>query len=156
MARSCQVSSTQDYVTNSPCCCYRISYINAEPSTDIYFIRSLKLCGTDHLFFLTFPASILILFIMFRSISSFFLCRRSVLNAQDILSYILTRYNVTVRVTTFSEPRLEAMELMGHTDVLIGMHGAGWTNAIFIKRGAGALQLMPYGWIFPNGDVVRG
>ena len=63
---------------------------------------------------------------------------------------------MTVRVTTFGEPRLEAMELMGHTDVLIGMHGAGWTNAIFLKRGAGALQMMPYGWVLPNGELVRG
>jgi hypothetical protein len=32
------------------------------------------------------------------------------------------------------EPLLEVMELMGHTDVLLGMHGAAWTNALFLKR----------------------
>jgi Glycosyltransferase 61 len=78
------------------------------------------------------------------------------LNAHDILTYILSRYNVTVRVTTFEEPSLEAMELMASTDVLIGMHGAGWTNSLFIKRGAGALQLLPYGWLLDNGGVIRG
>jgi capsular polysaccharide biosynthesis protein len=68
------------------------------------------------------------------------------LNEADILEYILSRYNVTVRITTFEEPMLEVIQLMGSTDVLIGMHGAGWTNAIFLKPGAAALQLHPYGW----------
>ncbi len=82
--------------------------------------------------------------------------KRSVLNAHDILRYILLRYNVTVHVTTFEEPSLEAMELMSSTDVLIGMHGAGWTNSLFIKRGAGSLQLLPYGWLIEGGGVIRG
>lgn len=72
------------------------------------------------------------------------------LNARDVLSYVLLRYNVTVKVTTFEEPVLDIIDLMNTTDVLLGMHGAGWTNAIFLKRGAGALQLMPYGWVRPE------
>ena len=40
----------------------------------------------------------------------------------------------------------EMMELMNSTDVLIGVHGAGWTNALFLKPGGAALQLHPYGW----------
>ena len=82
--------------------------------------------------------------------------KRSVFNAQDILAYTLLRYNVTVRVSIFAEPILEAMELLHSTDVLIGMHGAGWTNALFIKRGAAAIQLLPYGWLHAHGKSIRG
>ena len=35
------------------------------------------------------------------------------------------------------------MNLLSRTDVLIGMHGAGWTNGIFIKHGATCLQVRP-------------
>jgi len=82
--------------------------------------------------------------------------KRSVLNAHDILSYLLSRYNVTLRVTTFEEPLLETVDLLSHTDVLIGMHGAGWTNSMFIKRGAAAMQMLPYGWTRPDGSTIRG
>lgn len=82
--------------------------------------------------------------------------RRSVLNGHDILRYILETYNVTVKVTTFEEPIQEVIDLLSHTDLLIGMHGAGWTNAVFLKRGASALQLLPYGWRRPSGFTIRG
>jgi hypothetical protein len=82
--------------------------------------------------------------------------KRSVLNTHDILSYILMRYNVTLKVTTLQEPLPEVIDLLSHSDVVIGMHGAGWTNGLFIKRGAAALQLIPYGWISPDGSAIRG
>lgn len=82
--------------------------------------------------------------------------RRSVLNAHILLTYLLSRYNVTLRVTTFEEPLFDVIELLAHTDVLIGMHGAGWTNALFMKPGATALQLLPYGWLINNGNSIRG
>jgi hypothetical protein len=83
--------------------------------------------------------------------------KRCAANEADILTYILLRYNVTVRVTTFNEPLMETMDLMNSTDVLIGMHGAGWTNALFLKRGAAALQLHPYGWKNPVSKIpIRG
>lgn len=34
--------------------------------------------------------------------------------------------------------------------------GAGWTNALFLKRGAAAVQLYPYGWRLPSGEAIRG
>ena len=71
---------------------------------------------------------------------------RCVLNEADVLEYLLSRYNVTVRVTAFSEPLLEVLNLMNSTDVLIGMHGAGWTNGLFLKPGVAGLQMFPYGW----------
>ena len=33
---------------------------------------------------------------------------------------------------------------------------AGWTNALFIKHGAAAVQLYPYGWRLPGGAAIRG
>jgi hypothetical protein len=79
---------------------------------------------------------------------------RCVVNEADILEWILSRYDVTVRVTTFEEPFLETMDLMNSTDILIGMHGAGWTNGLFLKPGAGGLQLHPYGWLVNVGRKV--
>ena len=82
--------------------------------------------------------------------------KRSVLNTHDLLSYILLRYNVTLKVTTLQEPLPEVIELLSNSDVVFGMHGAGWTNGLFIKRGAASLQLIPYGWIKPDGSSIRG
>jgi hypothetical protein len=76
--------------------------------------------------------------------------RRCAVNEADILEWILSRYDVTVRVTTFDEPFLEMMDLMNSTDILMGMHGAGWTNGLFLKPGAGGIQLHPYGWLMVN------
>jgi hypothetical protein len=81
---------------------------------------------------------------------------RGIVNEKDILEYILSNYDVTLRVTTFQEPLLQVMELLSHTDVLLGMHGAGWTNALFMKRGAVAMQMYPYGWRLPDNSTVRG
>jgi Glycosyltransferase 61 len=83
--------------------------------------------------------------------------KRCAVNEADILTYLLLRYNVTVRVTTFNEPLMETMNLMNSTDILIGMHGAGWTNAIFLKKGAAAMQLHPYLWLNPATKIpIRG
>ena len=81
---------------------------------------------------------------------------RGVLNEGDILAYVLARYNVTLRVTTFEEPLHFVMESLGSTDVMFGMHGAGWTNGLFIKRGATTLQMFPYGWRLPDDSTLRG
>jgi hypothetical protein len=82
--------------------------------------------------------------------------KRSVLNTHDVLSYILLRYNVTLRVTSLQEPLPEIVRLMSSSDVVIGMHGAGWTNGLFLKRGATSLQLIPYGWVKSDGSIIRG
>ena len=81
---------------------------------------------------------------------------RGVLNEGDILAYILARYNVTLRVTTFEEPLHMVMKSLGTTDVMFGMHGAGWTNGLFIKRGATTMQMYPYGWRLPDNTTLRG
>jgi Glycosyltransferase 61 len=81
---------------------------------------------------------------------------RGVLNEGDILAYILARYNVTLRVTTFEEPLHLVMDSLSTTDVMFGMHGAGWTNGLFIKRGATTMQMFPYGWRLPDRTTLRG
>ena len=48
------------------------------------------------------------------------------------------------------------MNLFQHTDVLFGMHGAGWTNGLFIKQGASTMQMYPYGWRLPSNETIRG
>jgi hypothetical protein len=82
--------------------------------------------------------------------------KRSVLNTHDVLSYVLKRYNVTLRVTSLQEPLPDVVDLMSTSDVVIGMHGAGWTNGLFLKRGAATLQLIPYGWVKEDGAIIRG
>jgi len=83
--------------------------------------------------------------------------KRCAVNEADILTYLLLRYNVTVRVTSFNEPLMETMDLMNSTDILLGMHGAGWTNALFLKRGAAAMQMLPYNWRNPaTKTLIRG
>jgi hypothetical protein len=81
---------------------------------------------------------------------------RGIVNEVDILRYILSNYKVMLRVTTFQEPLLEVMELLSSSDVLFGMHGAGWTNALFMKRGATTMQMYPHGWRLPDNSTVRG
>lgn len=81
---------------------------------------------------------------------------RGVLNEGDILAYILARYNVTLRVTTFEEPLHMVLKSLGTTDIMFGMHGAGWTNGLFIKRGATTMQMFPYGWRLPDNSTLRG
>ena len=66
------------------------------------------------------------------------------------------RYDVNLTVTEFRVTPYEAIELMQHTDVFIGMHGAGMTNLLYIKPGAAVVQMHPYGWQLPSGEMIRG
>mmetsp|Transcript_12181 Transcript_12181/g.34558 ORF Transcript_12181/g.34558 Transcript_12181/m.34558 type:complete len:136 (+) Transcript_12181:2130-2537(+) len=36
------------------------------------------------------------------------------------------------------------------------MHGAGWTNLLFMKQGATAMQMFPHGWRLHDNSTVRG
>jgi hypothetical protein len=82
---------------------------------------------------------------------------RAILNERQVLRYILSKYDVILRVSNLQEPLHEAIESMRTTDVLLGMHGESWAVAApFIKRGSVLLELFPYGWRLPNGDLIRG
>ena len=69
----------------------------------------------------------------------------------------LTRRKHTPRYSVLRADRL----LCGaqHTDVFIGMHGDGWTDAMFLRGEAVAVHLAPYGWLRAPGSVkplIRG
>ena len=45
------------------------------------------------------------------------------------------------------------------TDVFVGMHSDAWTNALFLRDEAAAVQLLPYGWEHAPGTrkpLIRG
>ena len=81
---------------------------------------------------------------------------RCVLNERQVLRYIYWKYDVILRVTDLSESVQAVADIMADTDVLIGSHGPGWMHSMFLKSGAVALQLLPYGWKTENGDLIRG
>ena len=37
-------------------------------------------------------------------------------------------------ITHFAGALFDSMDLMQRSDVFIGMHGAGWTNALFLSK----------------------
>ena len=48
---------------------------------------------------------------------------------------------------------------MQRTDVFVGMHSDMWTNALFLRDEAAAVQLVPYGWEHAPGSakpLIRG
>ena len=72
-------------------------------------------------------------------------------------------------------------DILSTSDVIFGMHGAGWTNLLFVfddvpitlpsldhhslgsflsdsfmKRGATTMQMFPHGWRLPDNSTVRG
>ena len=65
-------------------------------------------------------------------------------------------YKVEVVITEFNMSAWEAQQLIAHTDVFLGMHGAGLTNIMWGKPGAAIIQLLPYGWRKPDGNILRG
>lgn len=81
---------------------------------------------------------------------------RSIINERQVLRYIYWRYNVTLKVTSLTEHAEAVAQLLQKTDVLIGSFGNGWAQSVFLKQGAGALQLLPYGWRREDGSLLRG
>ena len=43
-------------------------------------------------------------------------------------------YDVELVATTFDAPLWETVRLMRGTDVFLGMHGAGFTNVLWLRR----------------------
>lgn len=72
--------------------------------------------------------------------------RRVCLNDEDILNYILVHYDVTVKLTTCYENLWELGKILGETDVVISLHGAGLLNLLFVKQQAVLLEMFPCGW----------
>ena len=57
---------------------------------------------------------------------------RALLNEAQIMTYIAARWEVEVATTSFKGALFDSMNLMRHSDMFIGMHGAGWTNTLFL------------------------
>ena len=59
---------------------------------------------------------------------------RAVLNEAQMVAYIAARWDVEVSLTRFDMHIADSMDLMRRTDVFIGVHGAGWTNSLFLSQ----------------------
>ena len=59
---------------------------------------------------------------------------RALLNEAQIMAYITARWDVETVATTFDGALFDSMNLMRHSDVFLGMHGAGWTNSLFLSK----------------------
>ena len=59
---------------------------------------------------------------------------RAVINEAQMVAYIAARWDVDVTSTKFDTHISDSMDLMRRTDVFIGMHGAGWTNSMFLSQ----------------------
>ncbi|KAK9792050.1 hypothetical protein WJX73_006785 [Symbiochloris irregularis] len=73
---------------------------------------------------------------------------RAILNEDEIVKAIQQRYadTVDVNIIKFNGSLSTAMLAMNATDLLIGVHGAGMTNILWLPPGSSVIQLMPYGW----------
>uniref|UniRef100_A0A0G4F415 Glycosyltransferase 61 catalytic domain-containing protein n=1 Tax=Chromera velia CCMP2878 TaxID=1169474 RepID=A0A0G4F415_9ALVE len=66
----------------------------------------------------------------------------------ETLEQLPTYLNVTVRYVPGMPPNpREQVELMGDTDVLIMVHGAGLTNGMFLSQNAAVVELFPFGFV---------
>ncbi|KAK9806479.1 hypothetical protein WJX73_001550 [Symbiochloris irregularis] len=48
----------------------------------------------------------------------------------------------------------EGFMAVARTNVLIGVHGAGMTNIMFLQPGMSVVQLIPYGWRHRDGSLI--
>lgn len=82
---------------------------------------------------------------------------RSIRNEDELMEAMQKRFSSAIvqklyfnGSTTLSENILAVK----HTDVLVGAHGAGMTNALWLREGSSVLQLIPYGWRNKSGFVL--
>jgi hypothetical protein len=69
---------------------------------------------------------------------------RRISNEDALVSALGALGGVDVQAVDFAEmPYVEQVQRVSETDVLIGMHGAGLTNLLWLPPGAGVIELMP-------------
>lgn len=77
---------------------------------------------------------------------------RKIQNERELLNHLQSKYKVLsvkgVQIDQF-EMR-DQLRMMASTDLLIGMHGAGLTHALFIPRHSGLIELYPNYWSSAN------
>ncbi|ELR12100.1 uncharacterized protein ACA1_077520, partial [Acanthamoeba castellanii str. Neff] len=70
--------------------------------------------------------------------------KRFLLNEQELLHATL-QMNVSAELLLFDTlPFYQQVQALRRTTVLVGMHGSGLTNALYLQRGAVLLQIMPF------------
>ncbi|ELR17969.1 uncharacterized protein ACA1_208470 [Acanthamoeba castellanii str. Neff] len=70
--------------------------------------------------------------------------KRFLLNEQELLHATL-QLNVSAELLLFDTlPFYQQVQALRRTTVLVGMHGSGLTNALYLQRGAVLLQIMPF------------
>ncbi|KAK9798562.1 hypothetical protein WJX73_006562 [Symbiochloris irregularis] len=77
---------------------------------------------------------------------------RGIVNEDEIISAIQERYGdiADVSLVNFNGSLSTAMLAMNATDVLLGMHGAGMANVLWMRPQGAVVQLVPYGWRRPS------
>ena len=90
---------------------------------------------------------------------------REVTNRNQVVQAIQSSYssadkNVTMEVVYLERlPLMEQIKVFIESDIIIGPHGAGLAKLVFLRKGSGLLQLMPFGmerlpyWQYPDGQL---
>lgn len=86
---------------------------------------------------------------------------RAVINEVEVVQALRERFDADVSMLHFNTTLGDAMQKVQPLDVLIGLHGAGMTNMLWMTRGAVVVQLIPYGWQtevegeYPNAELFE-
>ncbi|KAK9804085.1 hypothetical protein WJX73_005195 [Symbiochloris irregularis] len=83
---------------------------------------------------------------------------RAIINEQELLEAMRARYKDTVEIEVFdfNMTLLQAMVAVRKLNVLVGMHGAGLTNLLWLHPGSSVVQLIPHGWDgFRRGNLTE-
>ncbi|KAH8832043.1 DUF563 domain-containing protein, partial [Flagelloscypha sp. PMI_526] len=86
---------------------------------------------------------------------------RSLLNSSQLLSAVKTRFpKVHIQSIDFAAiPFSEQLRIVHHTDILVGVHGAGLTHAMFLPESSSVVEIFPphVGYkVFRNLAKLRG
>ena len=72
--------------------------------------------------------------------------KRFLLNELDLVNGIIDALRVEVQILPLEHMTLyEQLAALRHVTVLVGVHGSGLNNAIFLPKGACLVQLLPFG-----------
>eukprot|EP00047_Mylnosiga_fluctuans_P008195 m.257564 g.257564 ORF g.257564 m.257564 type:complete len:500 (+) comp20963_c0_seq1:12-1511(+) len=82
--------------------------------------------------------------------------KRFILNEAELVRQIKSTYDVDVVILPLEDMTLEAQIAALHkTTVLVGVHGSGLVNALFLPRESAMIQIMPYK-VGSGGDFFLG
>lgn len=74
---------------------------------------------------------------------------RKIKNEKDVLNIFKNKFNTEIEEIDFSEMSFEEqMKKSNSSDLLIGVHGAGLTNLMFMQPDAKIFEIDPFDWVF--------